>query len=137
LLPAVYITNMSGFNLNMRFTRLVKDIPNGWTSCFCYPQCISPTRDTLSFTVPGNSTLRISPNFGTDSIPGFGKVILVLSVLGSEKQDTLTFTGSTLQTAGINTNAKEKTFLYPNPTSDVLFLNGSDEIQKVWIYNES
>ena len=138
LLPAVYVTNTSGQNLNMRFIRIVKDIPSGWTSCFCYPTCISPLQDTLDFTIPADSTQRISPNFGTDSIEGFGKVVLVLSEALGGKTDTLTFTGSTLQTTtGIFSKNHDNIQFYPNPTSDFLYLKGISDLNKIEIFNSN
>src|SRR5262245_8728271 len=99
-LASLIVTNNSNATITMHLQRIVKNLPANWTSCFCYPHCIAPWVDTLTFSIAPLSMDSIKPNFGTDSIPGTGYITILLVQQGAESnlQDTIFFTGSTLST---------------------------------------
>lgn len=138
-LSAFVITNNTSGPLTFHLNRIVKDLPSNWYSCFCYPTCIAPWIDTLTFTIPPIGSDSIKPNYGTDSVPGIGYITTVLLIQDGESfspVDTIYFTGSTLSTS---VNDIEETFgtIYPNPAEDfveIIFPNFKAPFD-VLIYN--
>lgn len=141
LLPTVTFSNTSASPVQMFFRRILKNIPTGWTSCFCAPTCLAQTQDSLSFTIPiatgkNGAVQNISPNFGTDTIPGVGHLIVIFNEVGVNHYDTIYFRGVTSKLAGIKTYEKESFILFPNPTADFIYLkNIENEIKAVRIFN--
>ena len=115
------IQNNSSSTIQLFMTRILKDLPPSWTSCFCYPECLAPFIDTLWFTIPAYSSDSIMPNYGTDTIPGLGTIKVVLYQTGFESEkDTIVFTGSTLS-VGIEMISNTTIFkIFPNPVSNTL-----------------
>lgn len=127
------VVNNSSSTIEMFMTRVVKDLPLNWTSCFCYPVCIAPFIDTLRFDIPAFSQDSIKPNFQSDFNPGIGTVVITLYQVGFEASiDTVTFTGSTLGSTGIQGLLLNNECLFPNPANDVLFLGLLSE-EVIWI----
>jgi len=121
---ALLVTNNTANPLTFHINRILKDLPPNWTSCFCYPICIAPWSDTLTFSIPPFGTDSIKPNFGTDSVPGIGYITTVLYIQDLESfspEDTIYFTGSTLST-GISEIEERNIRIYPNPVSKELFI---------------
>jgi hypothetical protein len=125
LLPTVTFSSTTGSPVQMHFKRILKNIPTGWTSCFCAPSCIPQTQDTMNFTIPAVGDKNhppyqnVTPNFGTDSISGVGEVIVVFNEIGVNHYDTIYFRGFTSCLAGIKEISGNEFGLraYPNPTS--------------------
>lgn len=138
MLSTALIQNNTSQNLTIYMKRIAKNIPSGWTSCFCYPTCIAPSIDSLTFTIPPNGTDSIKPNYGTDSIPGFGTIVVTVTVSGhSSTVDTITFTGSTLP-AGMSELSTNSFSVFPNPVNDVLCLRSENKGDATLrIYNSS
>ena len=93
-LATLIVTNNSGSDITLHLNRIVSNLPPGWTSCFCYPICIAPLIDTLTFTIPALGVDSIKPNFGTDSIPGIGHITITLYQVGESvpsDMDTIFF----------------------------------------------
>src|SRR5688572_26277599 len=121
LLSGLTVSNPNPVDITIFINRIEKNIPNGWTSCFCYPTCLAPWLDTLTWTIPAGSSVDISPNFQTTSVPGFGTVRAELwNFTSGSAVDTITFTGSTLS-SGMNEIISEFK-LYPNPVKNTLFV---------------
>lgn len=127
------VVNNSSSTIQMFITRVVKELPLNWTSCFCYPVCIAPFVDTLRFDIAPFSEDSIKPNFQSDLNPGMGTVAITLYEVGFEASvDTITFTGSTLGSTGMEPFLLTNTCLYPNPANDVLYLDRLNE-NDLWI----
>lgn len=121
LLSGLTVSNPNAVDITIFINRIERTLPNGWTSCLCFPICLAPWIDTLSWTIPANSSVDISPNFQTTPNPGFGTVRLEIANLTSgSSEDTITFTGNTLS-SGID-EIEAGLLLYPNPVSEQLFL---------------
>jgi hypothetical protein len=143
LLPTVTFSNTSANPVQMHFHRILKAIPTGWTSCFCAPSCIAQTLDSLNFTIPNGgtknnpNTQNVSPNFGTDSIPGIGEVIVVFNEIGVNHYDTIHFRGITSKLAGIETFEKNESFLIsPNPFTDFISIkNFGEQIKAIQLFD--
>jgi len=122
LTPILKIENISTDTVQIFLNRIYKNLPAGWTSCFCYMECQSPTLDVLLFKIAPGETADIGVSFHTDSIEGIGYIHLSVEEVGGNFKDTLYFSGSTL-TSGINTISQAKAFSYfPNPVKDQLTL---------------
>ncbi len=137
LLPMAIFTNVSIAPVQMHMNRIVKNIPAGWTSCFCYPTCLAQTTNTFDFVIPIASgkiaaTQTVAPNFGTDSIAGVGVIIVVFNEIGTTKYDTVRYRGITSKPTGIKETNSINNFelnVYPNPASN--FLNLKYSLQKI------
>ena len=118
---SVHVQNTNGeSDIVMHLKRIVKNLPPYWTSCFCFPDCIAPWIDTMTFLLPAGVTDSIEPNFGTDSVPGIGYITITLYQEGFPNHiDTITFSGSTLP-AGIISIAESGINIFPNPVSQIL-----------------
>lgn len=118
------VVNPSPVPVTMFMRRIVKDMPPNWSSCFCFPTCIAPWMDTLTFTIPAFSEDSIKPNFyQSDSIPGIGTISIELFQIGFESFiDTITFTGTTYNPAGISDVHDSEILYYPNPADNTIFL---------------
>ena len=132
MLAPIIFTNTSVVPVQMHMNRIVKNIPSGWTSCFCYPTCLAQTTNTLDFIIPIASgkvagTQTVSPNFGTDSIPGTGIIIVVFNEIGTTVYDTITFRGITSSPAGVQSIEKESPVIYPNPVADFIVIKNSEK----------
>lgn len=139
-LSALLITNNTGSSLTFHLNRIVKNLPANWTSCFCYPTCIAPWIDTLTFSIPPFGTDSIKPNYGTDSIPGIGYITTVLLIQDLEGTfspvDTIYFTGSTLSTGISDVKSQVSVNVYPNPVSDFLKITfATTAIAKISVAN--
>ena len=125
LLASLAVSNPGTADIVIFINRIVKNLPPGWTSCFCYPMCVAPLLDTLTWTIPAGTSVDISPNFQTTITPGFGIVrVELLNLTSGSVADTITFTGSTMST-GI-TEIKKDIQIFPNPVNDKLFIESSD-----------
>jgi hypothetical protein len=127
-LPSVTVNNATSNALSMMVRRIVRNVPNGWNSCFCYPYCVPQTQDTLYFTLSpalgkDSGFMFVSPNFGTDSVPGIGVVTVVITDLGTGQCDTVTYRGITTASA-LHERSKLRLSLFPNPCSDHVFVEG-------------
>ena len=133
-LSALLVTNNSSSDITLHLTRIIKNIPVNWTSCFCFPTCIAPWIDTLTFSIPAFGVDSIKPNFGTDPIdPGIGYITITLTQEGESSlspADTIYFSGSTLST-GIHDVTEKHISIYPNP-----FVDGEINIQLADATNE-
>lgn len=122
LLGGVTVSNPGTVDVNIFMTRIEKNLPSGWESCFCAPFCLVTTQDTLSWTIAPGTSIDIAPNFQTDLVPGFGTVkIELLNLTTGSAADTITFTGSTLSSGIAEINSYIK--LYPNPANDLLLID--------------
>jgi hypothetical protein len=144
LLPTVTFSNAITGTVFMHMERITKNIPSGWTSCFCAPECLPQTQSVYDFTIgstgsKGNpdGTQNVSPNFGTDSIPGVGEVIVVFNEIGVNKFDTIHFRGITSKLSGINEikGMGNEFKLYPNPGHSLINLLYKEEPKKMEIYS--
>lgn len=127
-IPSVTLTNTSNDTLYMMARRIVRNVPAGWNSCFCFPYCVPQTQDTLLFFIPPNegkntNVCQVAPNFGTDSIPGIGVVVVVITEIGKTQMDTVTYRGITNSPAGIEAQENASLYLYPNPAGNSIWLD--------------
>lgn len=121
LLTGFTVSNSNPVDITIFVERIEKTVPNGWTSCFCYPTCLAPWLDTLTWVIPANSSVDVAPNFQTTTSPGFGTVrVEITNLTSGSAADTITFTGSTLS-SGIN-EINSKIDIYPNPVADKIFI---------------
>lgn len=140
-IDSLILVNNTSSPVKMFLHRIVKNIPSGWTSCFCNPECIAQTQDTLTFYIPvdGNHMAGqafVSPNFGTDSIPGVGEVIVVLNEVGVNHYDTVRFRAITTSLAGIYKPGKENFIVYPNPVQKALYIKDLNKhIKSIKLFN--
>ena len=124
-LAQIKIQNNSNEGISMHFERIVNNLPGTWTSCFCYPHCIAPWIDTMSFSIAAFSLDSISPNFGTDSFPAIADVKIVLWQEGYiNNPDTITFTGSTMAAEVTETQPQFEVIAYPSPFTEFIILEG-------------
>ena len=132
LLPSVTFSNTITGIVFMHMERITKNIPSGWTSCFCAPECLPQTQSVYDFTIgstgsKGNpdGTQDVKPNFGTDTIPGTGEIIVVFNEIGVNHFDTIRFRGITSMLSGINEiNSESNEYkLYPNPANGSIHLS--------------
>lgn len=140
MLSTLIVNNTSGNNITMHLKRIVKNLPTNWSSCFCYPKCLAPFIDTLTFNIAPFSMDSIKPNYGTDSVPGIGYVTITLYQQGfSNNIDTIAFSGSTLSTSGVNDPVFSSKFTYyPNPFSNSLTIqNNNAELYALFLYNST
>lgn len=121
LLSGLTVTNPNTTDIEIFISRIERTLPQGWTSCFCYPTCLAPWLDTLTWTIPAGTSVDISPNFQTTLTPGIGIVrVELLNLTTGSAADTITFTGSTLA-SGIN-EINSKIDIYPNPVADKIYI---------------
>lgn len=141
MLSTLIVNNTSANTITMHFERIVKNIPVNWSSCFCYPACLAPSIDTLTFSIAPFSSDSIKPNYNTDlSTPGIGYVTITLYQQGFPSSiDTIAFSGSTLSASGINETAFSPNFTaYPNPFNTSLTIhNKSPESYTLSVFNSS
>src|SRR5262245_14770620 len=78
MLASLVITNNTSDSITILLSRIVKNLPPNWNSCYCYPECLAQDRDTFTFSIAPFSSDSIVPNFGTDSTPGIGYITTVL-----------------------------------------------------------
>jgi len=127
-LPMVTISNISANPIPMLARRILKNIPAGWTSCFCYPYCVPQDQDSLYFTIVANgdknnpSFQYVAPNFGTDSFPGIGEIIVVISEVGVNQTDTVRYRGITSCLTGIHADQNKPFRIMPNPSADFVIV---------------
>jgi len=133
------VQNNSTNTITMFMERIVKNLPPNWTSCFCYPTCIAPFVDTLRFHIAPHSMDSIMPNFGTDSVPGLGTIVVKLYQQGYESMpDTITYTGSTFSNKINSLSFVSEFSVYPNPFSNTISVkNKNRQICQLFIYNLS
>lgn len=138
MLSTLVVNNTGSSAVTLHMKRIIKNLPPNWTSCFCYPFCIAPFIDTLSFTISPFSCDSIKPNYGTDSlVPGIGYITIILYEDGFPNNiDTVAFSGSTLP-LGVSSEISESSFsLFPNPCRDHFTVkNPGRENGKVSVYN--
>ena len=137
MLSTLVVNNASGSTITMHMQRIVKNLPANWTSCFCYPTCIGPLIDTLTFSIAPFSKDSIKPNYGTDpSTPGIGYITIRLYQEGFPNNiDTIAFSGNTL-TSGINEDLLNAIAVFPNPVTDCLVVsNTSSAPISVTVFN--
>lgn len=141
LLSTLIVNNTSGNNITMHVKRIVKNLPPNWTSCFCFPVCVAPFIDTLTFNIPPYSMDSIKPNYHTDpSTLGIGYVTIILYQVDYPNNiDTVVFSGSTMSSSGISTNSFASNFTsFPNPFSNTLtLLNNNSESYSASVYNST
>ena len=142
LLPSVTFSNTSTNPVQIHFLRILKNIPTGWTSCFCAPICIAQTQDSLNFTIgiggtkSAPNTQSVAPNFGTDSLAGTGEVIVIFNEVGVNHFDTITFRGITAKVAGITHYEKETFLVYPNPSKDIISIKSlGKNVKSIQLFN--
>ena len=125
LLSGLTVTNTNATDIDIFISRIEKTLPQGWTSCFCYPTCLAPWLDTLTWHIPAGTSVDISPNFQTSAVPGFGTVrVELINLTSGSAADTITFTGSTLS-SGID-DIDSYIRLYPNPVNNILTIDIPD-----------
>lgn len=141
MLSTLVVNNPSASQITIHMERIVKNLPANWTSCFCFPTCIAPFIDTLTFSIAAYSNDSIKPNYGTDpNTPGIGYITIKLYQEGFPNAiDTVYFSGSTLSTSGVNEVSYASNFAaYPNPFNDVLTVcNKNMEDYTLSVYNST
>ena len=140
LLAPVLVTNNTNNPIDFMYNRIYLNIPTGWVSCVCLPVCMPPgPKMTYSFTIQANSTETVMPNFQTDSIAGIGYSRFIFTEIGSNINDTLDFSGTTLSMAGIKENKlnAENFKVFPNPTSDFVIIENTNtkQIKEIKIFS--
>lgn len=127
LMPMIHVQNSSNEGILMHLERIVLNLPNNWTSCFCYPHCVAPWIDTMSFMIPAYSVDSVTPNFCTDSfVPGTGTVQIILYQGGFENAaDTITFTGTTTANSVFDIESHYIT-VFPNPFAETVTILNDD-----------
>ncbi len=141
MLSTLVVNNPSASQITIHMERIVKNLPANWTSCFCFPTCIAPFIDTLTFSIAAFSNDSIKPNYGTDpNTPGIGYITIKLYQEGFPNAiDTVYFSGSTLSASGIDELSYASNFsAYPNPFNDLLTLrNNTTEDYSLSVYNST
>ncbi len=138
MLSTLIVNNTSNSTISIHVERIVRNLPPNWTSCFCYPWCVAPFIDTLTFPIAPFSSDSIKPNYHTDpSIPGIGYVTITLYQVGFPNNiDTVAFSGSTLLASGIEEPLTTTIDIYPNPvTENLIVSNPSNTSCILRIYN--
>jgi len=132
LLPMVTVNNTSSNPITMLARRILKNIPAGWTSCFCYPYCVPQDQDSLYFTIvaggdKNNPSFQfVAPNFGTDSFPGIGEIMVVVGEVGVNHTDTIRYRGITACLTGIHADQKKPFLAMPNPSADFVIVKHNE-----------
>jgi hypothetical protein len=126
MLSTLIVNNPTSSEIMISFERIEKNLPPNWTSCFCFPDCIAPWIDTMTFVINPFSCDSIKPNYGTDlTVPGIGYITIILHQVGYESiVDTVHYSGSTLP-AGTTEPVLSPVSVYPNPFAGKLFLDNS------------
>ncbi len=125
LLDTLLISNPGTTDITIFINRLQKILPQGWTSCFCFPICMAPWIDTLTWVIPAGGYVQLSPNFQTTLTPGQGTIVVQITNLSSGNQiDTFNFVGSTLSSY-VSENDKPTFSLLSNTISSQLYFQSS------------
>lgn len=142
LMYATLVVNNTGANtISIHVERIARNLPPNWSTCFCFPFCVAPFIDTLTFTIQGYSSDSIKPSFLTDSlVPGIGYVSIRLFQLDyPNNPDTVSFSGSTLSSSSMNESTLAgNVTVFPNPFTHCLTVqNKNREAFSFSIYNST
>lgn len=131
------VTNNTGDVLNLRWERVVEDIPAEWQTLICDNiLCWGPTKSVSDFTLQPNAEGDMKPNFSPNGVEGMGTVHMLIY----DPLDSL----NTVQEHVYTCNAvlvsveepEEMDFtIYPNPARDFVILPESNQITKAILYN--
>jgi hypothetical protein len=125
--PNVNFSNTGADTIEIFVNRFYKNLPQNWTSCFCFINCHSPLEDTLRFKLGPGEDQTISMGFNTDSVPGIGYVSITLEQVGGSQKDTINFSASTL-VSGIKQHAQNSLLnIFPNPFASKVNITSAEE----------
>ncbi len=137
---SVTFSNTSASVISLFLNRYVVGLPPNWHSCYCYIQCNSYLRDTLTIQVQPFSTEIVTLQFRTDSVnPGVAASKFRVYQLGFQNNnDTFQLNANTVGATAIKELSKitENVILFPNPANDNINLFKSNEtIKQINIYD--
>lgn len=134
-------TNTTSSSISLFINRYQKTLPPYWSSCYCYEQCHSPLRDTITINIPPFSTDVIYVQFKTDSVnPGTSISDFAINQLGIPNiTDSVQLSASTdcnLSSGLSELQPNHNLILFPNPASDDLKISVTDEnLKDIRVYN--
>ena len=141
------LTNTGIETLSIRWERFIDDAPYGWNIRVCDNlQCYEePVYSNMSEDIgieapitllPGEST-NIDIHVKPKGLSGDGDVRVDISIIGEPSSDVVA--SNTYSFSSLLTNVKEaekiKLDIYPNPTSDYFQIKGTQEVDRIVLYN--
>lgn len=137
----ITFSNSSASPISVFINRYYKGLPANWYSCFCYNQCNSPLRDTLTIQIQAFSTEDVYIQFRSDSVnAGVATSKFKVNQTGiPNNTDTFQLVATT--TVAVGLKELNKTYnninLYPNPASEIIYLTiNNEEIKEIKIRNQ-
>lgn len=130
------ITNDSGQDLNLTWSRNVIEITEGWTSAVCdVNQCYGTNTGSFAFDLAADSSGAMDVHVYPNGIVGAA----IIEVKVYKTDDPFTSTTATYyinQTVGVAEKFTEAIKIYPNPTQDYISIDNADNLAvKANIYN--
>ena len=131
------VTNNTNNVLNLRWERVVEDIPVEWQTLVCDNiLCWGPTKSVSDFTLEPNADGDMKPNFKPNGVEGTG----VVHILIYDPLDSLNTVQEHVYTANINSVSVEEPTevnftIYPNPAKNFVVLPENSKIKKAILYN--
>ena len=122
------LINTSNDGVKVKINRMINNLPSSsWESSMCITVCLPTNQDTVSVIVAAGDTVDFSMHFFTDSSmlsADTGRVkIRFHNMNGSQQNVDEWFRGVTRETTSFENIIDNSNFLlYPNPTTELIFL---------------
>jgi hypothetical protein len=132
-----FVNNNGNVAVDYTWTRNTIDITSGWTSAVCdINQCYLDFVSSQDFTLESGSTGNLDVHLYPGGIEGSALIEVVIEDNDNEENvvtGVYLFSTSLLSTTSEKiTNALK---IYPNPVISEFFIEGSEDVQRIEIYN--
>lgn len=141
----IYFTNTGTLPIDIAWERISNDLPSGWFSFICieggscYPPEVTESPANEGWTLGAGETKWLEVQFRAEeaagALPGTGTVVVNLK---DKNNDNNNLDGTWIGTAFSVSNEDlevENIKIYPNPTSDNIYLSNADDVQVMELYN--
>jgi hypothetical protein len=137
-----YITNNSGDSVTIRWTRVIEEVPQDWSSAFCDKNvCWFGTVSSKTFQLIDGETGLLKPIFYPYEMAGTGvmRVYYISETPGVVWADTAVYIGVATGSVGvIEAELVRDVALFPNPANDVVNIVTADaHLQGQWCITDA
>ena len=133
------LINTSNDGVQVKINRMINNLPSSsWESSMCITVCLPSSLDTVSVIVAAGDTANFSMHFFTDpsmlSADTARAKIRFHNMNGSQQNIDQWFRGVTYETTSSENVIENNNFLlYPNPTTELIFLEYDKQIDPISI----
>jgi hypothetical protein len=125
-------------NVVMDIIKRQVNIPSGWGTALCADICYAPTDDSIRITIPPSTVQPFIFYFYTDLTPAQGMVrVLFRNVNNNQNRYFQNFYGFTNTTAVTEAVRPSGLYLYPNPATDELMMEGFENFSEYVLSDET